>query len=253
MKIRAVVVDDELRARKRLCRLLGEHPDVEVVGEASDGDGAVAAVLAHRPAVLFLDIQMPGRTGLEAAKLIQQTVPGAMRPMVIFTTAFDQHAVEAFALESTDYLLKPIERSRLSESLRRVRKTVWSAQPATVPPPPPAVEPEDAVMRITAQRGGRLVPLDLADLAAVVVEDTISFGHVPGGKLRLPHTLQELDQQLPAHRFYRVSRAAIVQLDWIEDIRPHESAWVARLKAPVAMDVAVSRRRAKRLRELMEP
>lgn len=250
MNIRALVVDDEPRARARMRRLLEAHPDVEVVGEAEDGEGAVAAVLAHRPSVVFLDVQMPGATGLDAVRTLHATVPEPMRPLVIFTTAHEEHAVEAFALEGTDYLLKPVERDRLAEALRRVRKVLWAAPAAAPVAPPPAPLPPPAML--SAVRRGRVVPLAVEDVAAVVLEDTIAFAHTPEGRLRLKLTMLQAEERLADHGFVRVSRSALVALDWIHELKPGESGtFVAALKEPVELEISVSRRRARRLRELL--
>src|SRR5215218_4402948 len=114
--IRALLVDDEQPARERLRQLLSAHPDVEVVGEAEDGVQAAERIAEVAPDVVFLDIQMPGASGLDVAASL-----GQPRPFVIFCTAFDQYAVDAFELSATDYLLKPVNRARLAAALDRVR------------------------------------------------------------------------------------------------------------------------------------
>lgn len=245
MKLRTLIVDDEPRARSRMRRLLSAHPDVEIVGEAADGDATVAQVLTLRPQVLFLDVDMPTKSGIEAVRAIHATVPETQRPLVIFTTAHEEHAIEAFALEGTDYLLKPIERARLDASLRRIRKIIWAKAPNTAIEPP--VEE-----RISGWKRGNIVPIELSDLAAVVVEDTISFGHTPTGKIEIRMAVGELEEKLPDDRFCRVSRSAILQLDWLEALVPGESGtYSARMKSPIALEVPVSRRRARKLKELL--
>ena len=114
--IRALLVDDEQPARDRLRRLLGEVPDVEIAGEAEDGERAMEEIARLVPDVVFLDIQMPGCTGMEVAASL-----ASPRPHIIFCTAFDQYAVDAFELSAVDYLLKPINRARLARALDRVR------------------------------------------------------------------------------------------------------------------------------------
>src|SRR6185295_13319062 len=114
--IRALLIDDEQPARERLRQLLGAHADVEVIGEAEDGVQAAELIAEREPDVVFLDIQMPGLSGLDVAASL-----GARRPLVIFCTAFDQYAVDAFELSATDYLLKPVNRARLAAALDRVR------------------------------------------------------------------------------------------------------------------------------------
>ena len=115
--IRALLVDDEQPARERLRQLLSAHPDVEIAGEAEDGVQAAERIAEVAPDVVFLDIQMPGASGLDVAASL-----GQPRPFVIFCTAFDQYAVDAFELSATDYLLKPVNRARLAAALDRVRQ-----------------------------------------------------------------------------------------------------------------------------------
>lgn len=243
--IRALVVDDEPRARARLRRLLAAHADVEVAGEASHGDEAVSQALSLRPDVIFLDIRMPGTDGVSAAQRLSDYLPPGMRPLVVFTTAYDDRAVDAFALEATDYLLKPIERERLADALRRVRRVVWSRQPASAPPAPRAESLE-------GHRAGRVFPVSIEELAAVVVEDTVCFGLREGGRVRLSGSLAELESKLSSADFVRVSRSALVATAWVEALEPGGSGtWTAVLKAPVGGEVAVSRRRARRIKEAL--
>ena len=123
--LRALIVDDEEPARERLRRLLAEAADVEVVGEAADGEEAMDQIAALAPDVVFLDIQMPACSGMEVASSL-----GAPRPRIIFCTAFDQFAVDAFELNAVDYLLKPVNRARLDKALERVRSTAGDTDQA---------------------------------------------------------------------------------------------------------------------------
>ncbi len=245
--IRALIVDDEPRARARLRRLLGVHADVEVAGEGRTGDEALSLALSLRPEVIFLDIRMPGSDGVSAAQRLRDNLPEGLRPLVVFTTAYDDRAVDAFALEATDYLVKPIERERLAEALRRVRRVVWSRQPTSAPPAPRAENLE-------GHRGGRVFAVSIEDLAAVVVEDTVCFGLREEGRVRLSGSLAELESKLGSAGFLRVSRSALVATAWVEALEPGGSGtYTAVLKAPVGGEVAVSRRRARRIREALSP
>src|SRR5688572_17616333 len=120
--IRTLVIDDEQPARERLKQLLGAHPDVEVVGEADDGVQAAEKIAELSPDLVLLDIQMPGASGLDVAASL-----GKPRPAVIFCTAYDQYAVDAFELSALDYLLKPVNRARLAAALERVRSASTAA------------------------------------------------------------------------------------------------------------------------------
>lgn len=267
MTIRVVVVDDEPLARSRMRRLLGDHPDVEVIGEAADGDAAHATVLQLRPDVVFLDVNMPGSTGTEALRAIQASLPESLWPLAVFTTAYEEHAVEAFALEGTDYLLKPVEKGDLARALKRVRKVLWRGAerptqqtPAPTPPPLPAAPaesepsiPAPATGHLTAQRAGKLIRLPLPHVALVEVEDTITFAAVGADRYRLSLSLTEAEGRLPSPPFARVSRSAIVNLDWISHLAPGASGtYVATLRAPVERQVPISRRRARRLLDLFD-
>jgi two-component system, LytTR family, response regulator len=124
--MRVLLVDDEQPARERLRQLLAAHADVRVVGEADDGLQATEQIAELAPDVVFLDIQMPGASGLDVAASL-----GAPRPMIIFCTAFDDYAVDAFEVSAIDYLLKPVNRARLAAALERVRQA-GGGQPAAV-------------------------------------------------------------------------------------------------------------------------
>jgi two-component system, LytTR family, response regulator len=271
MSIRALVVDDEPLARSRMKRLLGAHPDVTVVGEAASGAEAVTSALALRPDVVFLDVNMPGQTGIEALRTLQGSLPEQLWPLAVFTTAYEEHAVEAFDLEGTDYLLKPVEVERLARALRRVRKELWARNPAPAttpapstaaaaphePAPPAAPEPAseapvDDVGHLAAHRAGRIVRLAIDDIACVQVEDTITFAYTAGGRFRLRMSLHEVESRLPSPPFVRVSRSAIVQLGQVKHLEPMFSGtYVAVMADPLELKVDVSRRRARHLRELL--
>jgi len=260
-----LIVDDEPLARQRMGRLLRDHPDVEQVGEAADGREAVAQVLSLRPDVVFLDVNMPELNGTEALEAIHDALPEDLWPAAVFTTAYEEHAVKAFELDGTDFLLKPVEKDALARALRRVRKAHYArtagAPPAPTPAPMPAVEshtisPESAshedVGHLAAHRAGKIVRLALAEVGCIAVEDTITFAHTPDGKYRLKMTLAEAEGRLASPPFVRVSRSAIVQLGWVQDLEPMDSGtYNARLRAPLGLQVTVSRRRARRLRELL--
>jgi two-component system LytT family response regulator len=122
MSLRVVIVDDEPLARRRMQRLLAAHEDVEVVGEATNGDEAVGVVLEAHPDALFMDVRMPGSDGLTALRRLREKLPADVLPMVVFTTAYEDHAVEAFELEGTDYLVKPVDKAALGRALQRERR-----------------------------------------------------------------------------------------------------------------------------------
>lgn len=275
MSIRTLIVDDEPLARRRLRRLLMEHQDVEVVAEAASGHEAVTAALEHRPDLVFLDVRMPGGDGLAALRELRSKLPEELRPLAVFTTAFEEHAVEAFELEGIDYLVKPVERSQMGRALRRARKALWqrhrgepdAAAPGASSAPPsgdgsevaaqPAVRSvvsgrAESLRYIAAHRAGKILQLDLSDVACMILEDGIAWAYTPSGRYRLRHGLGKVEERLACPPFFRVSRSAIVNLDWVNHLAPMFSGtFCATLKDPVQMEINVSRRRARELRHLL--
>lgn len=210
--IRALIVDDEEPARDRLRRLLLEAGDVEVVGEAGDGEGAMARIAALRPTAVFLDIQMPGSTGLEIAASLP-----APRPHIVFCTAFDQFAVDAFELHAADYLLKPVTRARLATALDRVRhgrqdETVID-RVTTTPSP----------MRFLARKGNAYRVVLAREVLFFVSEDGLTKLQAVDGHYWIAPALSVLETRLDPQRFFRISRAAIVNLDAVRDVIPESS------------------------------
>jgi len=249
MSIRTLVVDDEPLARRRIRRLLKDHEDVEVVAEAASGDEAVAAALEHRPDLVFLDVRMPGGDGLAVLRELRSKLSEELRPLAVFTTAFEEHAVEAFELAGIDYLVKPVERSQVDRALRRARKVLW--QRHRVGQPTVAGGP-GGVGFIAAHRAGKILQLDLSEVACLVLEDGIAWAYTPSGRYRLRHGLGNVEERLACPPFFRVSRSAIVNLGWVNHLAPMFSGtFCATLKDPVQMEVHVSRRRARELRKLL--
>jgi len=256
MTIRTLVVDDEPLARRRLKRLLAEHSDVEVIGEAADGDEAVRSVLELQPDLVFLDVRMPGSTGIEALEEMHEQLPDTVRPLAVFTTAYEEHAVEAFALEGTDYLIKPIDTEQLTRALRRAREALWNRRGRAAEDEGAATETSAAATKsaahLAAHRAGKIVNLAIEDIGCVAVEDTITWAHTPQGKFRLKAALHEIEERLPSPPFVRVSRSTIVNLEWIDHLSPmYSGTYKASLRGAIDIEVHVSRRRARRLRELL--
>jgi two-component system LytT family response regulator len=208
--IRALIVDDEAPARDRLKLLLSEAADVEVVGEAGDGETAAEQIAALAPTVVFLDVQMPGCTGLEVAASIP-----ASGPLVVFCTAFDRYAVDAFELNAVDYLLKPVSRARLEKARDRVRRgdvpsdgvarVLRATQPAT---------------RFLARKGASYRVVHAREVLCFVSEGGLTKLQTADSHYWVPPTLNELEERLDPRQFFRVSRAAIVNLDAVREVVP---------------------------------
>jgi two-component system LytT family response regulator len=212
--IRTLVIDDEQPARERLKQLLTAHPDVEVVGEADDGVEAAEKIAELSPDLVLLDIQMPGASGLDVAASL-----GKPRPAVIFCTAFDQYAVDAFELSALDYLLKPVNRARLAAALDRVRA-------ASVPTGRDrAIEqltqsPGLAPTRFLAKRGNRFRVIPTADVVAFTFVDGITHLLTTTEQLTMQPTLAALARRLDPESFFQVSRSSIIRLDAVKEAKP---------------------------------
>jgi len=211
--MRVLIVDDEAPARARLRQLLAAYPDVEVAGEAETGIEAMEQASRATLDLLLLDIQMPGCSGIDVAACLPDP-----RPHIVFCTAFDQHAVDAFELHAVDYLLKPISRARLAQALDRVRYlSAGLAQRAPESrPAPEAVRPK----RFLVKNGASYV---------VVPESRVLFFESEGGLTRIVSetgqywmdpTLNELEERLDPARFFRISRAALVSLNATAEVHP---------------------------------
>jgi len=248
--LRAVVVDDEEPARARVLRLLRAEPSVEVVGEASDVAGAVALIDRERPDVCFLDVQMPGGTGFDVLERAQH------KPRVVFTTAYEQYAVRAFEVHSVDYLLKPFRRDRFAEALTRLRERRSGAEEdgrlaalrAELHKPAEVAAAVDALERIPARKGTRIVLLDPAEIVWFEAEETLVFARTDEGRFLVDRPLADLEARL-APAFFRAHRRFLVRLDRVAEIRPQDGGTCRMtLRDAAGSSLPLSRRQARRLR-----
>jgi two-component system LytT family response regulator len=246
--IRTLVIDDEQPARERLKQLLTAHADIDVVGEADDGVEAAEKIAELSPDLVLLDIQMPGASGLDVAASL-----GKPRPAVIFCTAFDQYAVDAFELSALDYLLKPGNRARLASALDRVR----SASAAT------AATTRDRTLeqltqaqgmaptRFLARRGNRFRVVPAEEVVAFTFVDGITHLLTTTEQLSMQPTLASLARRLDAHSFFQVSRNAIVHLDAVKEAKPFSDG-TGELLLANGQTMAVARRRWRLLLDRLE-
>ena len=195
LPLRTVVVDDERLALDELVYLLGQLPDIEIVGQGSDGIQAVGLVEDLEPDVLFLDVQMPGLTGFEAARRI---IGQPTAPEIVFVTAFDQYAVDAFAVNAVDYLLKPVDPARLARALQRLR----DRRPAA---------PQPAAQRLVVSERGRLEVIDCARLLWLQAADNYVELYTAQRMFLLRRTLDGLLADL-GPGFVRIHRSRAVAL-----------------------------------------
>jgi len=221
MKIRALIVDDEQLARQRVRLLLGEEPDVEVIGESGDGFEAVDQIQATRPDLVFLDVQMPDMDGFE----VLRRVPQALLPVVIFTTAYDQHALHAFEVNALDYLLKPSKPARFKEAVQRARDLIANKQAGvanrgllTLLGQSPA--PAGQLTRLAVKTPGKVTFVDLDQIQAIEAAGKYAVVHVGKVNHVLRETMSSLESHLPPQQFLRISRSVIVNIDQIQELQP---------------------------------
>ena len=224
MKIRTLIVDDEPLARERIRFLLREVADVELVGESDGGEAAVRLIGELNPDLLFLDVQMPE---LDGFAMLQQLPPETL-PVVIFVTAFDQHALRAFDAHALDYLLKPCKPARFQEALERARAQLRNREAgqaaqgllellAAARPATPANQP---LARLAIKSDDKVVFIPVADIDSLESAGNYVMVHVGKEGHILRETLTNLEARLPAERFMRISRAAIVNLDRVKELQP---------------------------------
>ena len=243
--LRVLIADDEPLARLRLEDLLREQPGVDVVAVAEDGVEAIQAIEEQRPDVAFLDIQMPGATGLE---VVARVGPERM-PATVFVTAHDDHAVKAFELAAVDYLVKPFDDERFAQALARVRERVRvkDVEAATAGPGPYA-------QRIPVEARGqtRFVTVDAIDY--VTASGPYAELHVGETAHLIRERMQELERRLDPSRFARIHRSAIVQLDRVESLQQRPGGELTlRLRGGRELSVSRSRRRELEARLLGRP
>ena len=224
MKIRALIVDDEQLARQRVRLLLGEEPDVEIIGESSDGFEAVDQIETTKPDLIFLDVQMPEMDGFE----VLRRVPQKLLPVVIFTTAYDQHALRAFEVHALDYLLKPFKPTRFKEAVQRARNLIANNQAAqsvqnargllALLGQTPA--PAGQLTRLAVKTPGKVTFVEVDQIQAIEAAGKYAVVHVGKQNHVLRETMSSLEANLPPQRFLRISRSVIVNIDQIQELQP---------------------------------
>src|SRR5579863_7434461 len=229
--LRAFLVDDESLAIERLQRMLATFPEIEIAGSATDPSQAVATLNNSQSQpidVLFLDIQMPSLNGFELLSRLH------IQPFVIFTTAYDQHALRAFETNAIDYLLKPIEPEHLERALhklgrlRPIVKPDWQQNPAL----PQLLQELTASLReghtayptrIASRVGERISFLALDDVTHFIAHDKLTFAVVAAHRHCIDQTIVDLERRLDPAKFLRIHRSALVNVDWIHEV----NAWFA--------------------------
>ena len=250
----AVVADDEQLARDELCFLLGQLAGVQVVGQAANGVEALDEIARHAPDVAFLDVQMPGLTGFEVARRLMEAGPG---PSVIFVTAYDQRAIEAFEVNAVDYVLKPVDSARLETAVSRARTRRGANDPLQ--------GQLDRLVRMMAGQkdrrdqvavkvNDRFVLVQADDIIhASLVEDSINIVTNQVSGTSNDRTLEELHARLDPEVFWRVHRSHLVNINKVKEIVPWFSRnYLLRMSDAKATEIPVSRSQTRRLREYLK-
>ena len=242
--MKAILIDDERLARAELKRLLASHPEIEVVGEAANAKQAREQIQALRPSLVFLDVQMPGETGIE---LLEALEPPA--PEVIFTTAYDEFAVKAFELNALDYLLKPVDPGRLAAALVRLQeKRQGSAVKQNASSG--ARERLAAEDKVFVREGDRCWFVEVKSIRLLESEGNYTRVHFDSAQPQLFRSLNAMEERLDPKYFFRANRRQIINLSWIEKIEPWFSGGLlVHLKG--GAKVELSRRQAQEFRERM--
>jgi two-component system LytT family response regulator len=229
--IRTLVVDDEPLARRGIRARLASMADVSIVGECGDGRQAVDAIRRLEPALVFLDVRMPDMSGFE---VIERVGVGRM-PVVIFVTAYDVHAIQAFEVEALDYVLKPIDSERLAQAVARARRRIGS----------------DRQARLAVRDRGRLVLLDPNDVTRIEADGDYVRLYAAGATYLVRETLAAMEARLDGARFVRIHRSTIVQLQYVRQLwRRDDARFVVTLADGTR--IRASRRYSPRLRAIIE-
>jgi two-component system LytT family response regulator len=248
MHLRAVVVDDEDLARRRLLKLLLKYgEEVEIVGEAGNGEEAVAVISSLRPDLVFLDVQMPGCDGFEVVRRLKE------KPFIVFATAYNEYALKAFEENSVDYLLKPVEQKRLDRTLEKLRRLFGTSSLrmnenvekmlSRLASPP--------LQRLKVSLGDKIYLVDLPDVVYCESRDKYTYLHTTDREYVIDETLADLEGKLDGSTFIRIHRSYIVNVKFIRElVRWFAGRYKVRLKDSKGTELIATRSYADRIRRL---
>ena len=264
MELRAVLVDDEQLARDELGYLLGQVGGVEVIGEAGNGIEALTAIERLQPDVVFLDVQMPGLTGFEVARrLLEQHATS----QIIFITAYDQYAIDAFEVNAVDYLLKPVDPGRLDLAVQRARRRISSDRSLDRTADPARVSNDqlEKIVQLVTERQSRRerLAIKVGERFLLVQADEIIYASLADDSITVVtpqhagtsnyRTLDELQARLDPSVFWRVHRSHLVNINKIKEIVPWFSRnYILKMKDEKATEIPVSRSQTRRLRDYLK-
>jgi two-component system LytT family response regulator len=229
--MRALLIDDERLARAELRRLLAAHPEVEIVGEAVNAADGIQQILSLKPDLIFLDVQMPGGSGFDMLAALEEA------PEVIFTTAFDQYALQAFEVNALDYLQKPIQAARMASALQRCAARHHREAAST------------ASRKLFIKDGERCWFVALEDIRLFESDGNYTRVYFDRHQPLMLRSLNQLEEKLDPSRFFRASRRHIVNLDHVEQVAPNDAGGLD-LTLRDQLAIEVSRRRAPQFKAL---
>ena len=257
----AVLVDDELLARDELRYLLGQLGGVDVIGQAGDGVEALTTIDRLQPDVVFLDVQMPGLTGFEVARRL---LGSRAAPQIIFVTAYDQHAIEAFEVNAVDYLLKPVDHGRLEVAVDRARRRIATERPVAPGANVSSADLEKIIQAVAERQSRReRLAIKVGERFLLVQAEDIIFASLADESITVVtrqhtgtsnyRTLDDLHARLDPTVFWRVHRSHLVNINKIKEIVPWFSRnYILRMKDEGATEIPVSRTHTRRLREYLK-
>jgi two-component system LytT family response regulator len=243
MSLRTLICEDEPLARDTLRDFITARPELQLVGEASDGAQALKMARALQPQLVFMDIQMPELTGLEVVRQLEGLQPW---PAIVFTTAFDQHAVTAFELHALDYLLKPFSQERFNRAVQRLLDEATAPREVAEQ----ALTRDSGVLhRILVRDRGQIFPLPTAEIEYLKSDAKYTQIAARGSSYYVRLALADIEPRLDPSRFLRVHRNAIVNLDFVQSMKPDEQSQLELLMKDGSRLLA-NREASKRLRDL---
>lgn len=251
MKLRALIVDDEYPARQELRYILNNFPEIEVVGEAANAQEALALIEALDYSVLFLDISMPGMDGLELGAAIREL---ENPPYVIFVTAYNGFALKAFEVDAIDYVMKPIDESRLRMAINKVIRATQEVAPCAEPEAKsdPVARPAIRIDRLPAERNGKTILVSESDIVYTFTERDTVYLKTYDEKLLTRFTVKELESRLDPNIFFRTHRCCVVNLRKVKEIIPFfNGTYSLVVDDRERSEVPLSRGQAKKLRKIL--
>jgi two-component system response regulator LytT len=239
MRIRVMIAEDEHLAREELAYLLQQESDIELLPSASNGRELLRLVEDHQPDVVFLDIKMPEMKGVQAARMLSSR---KRQPLMVFLTAYEHYALEAFQLNAVDYLLKPTEPHRLRETLQRIRKRIGEGrwQPSKI-------------TKLLIEENNRFVVIDPSTIMYAVRDERVVQIYTTGNTYNARMTLQQLEEKLQSHSFFRTHKSYLVNLNYVSEVEPwFNGAYNLIMKGSKRIQLPVSRSYAKDLLKRLE-